>query len=367
MPHPRLYDVVILGAGLAGLTLAHSCISLGLKLAIVDTSSIGMGASGVPISLINPIAGKQAKLTWQANACLSSIEHRLEQIATLTNSSFYSPTGILRPAMDPLTFEKFKKSYQKSFTSESWIHFIDEAEMRARLPELACVGGGFWLEKGGVVDTPAYLKALLEVLQNADVDILLYQQSIQTTEALGSWTIKSPYEEVQSNALVVSSGFRSKEMEFWKWLPLHTIKGQVLHYRSHSYLPWRYGISGEGYMAHLNGYDWVIGSTYEHRYENETPDQMGRETLEKKADLHIASLRQQSTFQQHWASVRLGTPNRLPVIGEHPSQKNLYIFAGMGSKGLLYSSYLAEMLAHHLTDPSTSLPVEVSVNRFIVG
>jgi glycine/D-amino acid oxidase-like deaminating enzyme len=364
MPHPRLYDVVILGAGLAGLTLAHSCISLGLKVAVMDASSVGNGASGVPISLINPIAGKQAKLTWQATICLRSIEHRLEKIASLTASSFYTPSGILRPAMDTLTFEKFKKSYQKSFTSESWIHFLDEAEMRARLPELACEGGGYWLEKGGVVDTPAYLKALLQVAQNADVDVLLHQQSIHISQALGIWTIKSPTVGVQTKALVVTSGFRSKEMEYWKWLPVHTIKGQVLHYRSHTYIPWRYGISGEGYLAHLNGYDWVIGSTYEHRYENENPDQMGRETLEKKADLHIASLRKHSTFQQHWASVRLGTPNRLPVIGEHPTLKNLFIFAGMGSKGLLYSSYLAELLAHYLVDPTFTLPIEVSVQRF---
>lgn len=365
MPIKNLYDVVIVGSGLAGLTLADTLAAQNLKIAIIDSDELGKGASGVPLSLINPIAGKQAKLTWQASSCLTSIEHRLERISRSSGLSFYAPSGILRPAMDEVTFEKFKKSYQKSFAAEDWIHFLDEDQLRSMLPKLTCVGGGYWLEKGGVVETPTYLKALLEVVQNAGVEVFFQQRALDITAVSELWRVKSLFQEVHTKKLVMTTGFRTKEVPFWNWLPVHTIKGQVLHYRSHSFLPWTYGISGEGYLAHLNGYDWVIGSTYEHTFNDEYPDALGLETLEEKADLHFTELRKHSTLIQHWASVRLGTPNRLPVIGGHPSFKNLFVFAGMGSKGLLYSSYLAELLADNLLHPASTLPIEVSVKRFI--
>jgi glycine/D-amino acid oxidase-like deaminating enzyme len=67
-------------------------------------------------------------------------------------------------------------------------------------------------------------------------------------------------------------------------------------------------------------------------------------------------------IKDSWASVRASTPNRKPYLGAHPTISNCYVFAGLGSKGLLYSSLGARYLANHLINDE-SLPNELKVQR----
>jgi len=70
------------------------------------------------------------------------------------------------------------------------------------------------------------------------------------------------------------------------------------------------------------------------------------------------------TLIEHRRSVRPTVQQRRPYLGEHATQKGLYVFNGLGAKGSSLCSWLSPMMANHLVhgDP---LNEEVDILRFI--
>src|SRR5690606_14278071 len=63
------------------------------------------------------------------------------------------------------------------------------------------------------------------------------------------------------------------------------------------------------------------------------------------------------------AGVRPSSIDRRPIIGAHPKHKNLYVFNGLGTKGVMLAPFFASNFVHFLAQTET-LRQEVNVNRF---
>src|SRR5699024_9125874 len=114
-------------------------------------------------------------------------------------------------------------------------------------------------------------------------------------------------------------------------------------------LPFSHSISSLGYIARTgNDRTFVQGSTYEHDFEHVTPDKEGEQYLRKRLRRTLPQLEKKVTTVDQWAGVRTSTPNRKPILGRHPGHSSLHVFTGLGSKGLLYSKFLANHYADHL-------------------
>jgi glycine oxidase len=50
------------------------------------------------------------------------------------------------------------------------------------------------------------------------------------------------------------------------------------------------------------------------------------------------------------AALRPTVADRRPYLGEHPEFKNLYIFNGLGSKGVMLAPYFSKHLLEHITE-----------------
>ncbi|MGZ3929944.1 MAG: FAD-dependent oxidoreductase, partial [Bacteroidia bacterium] len=86
----------------------------------------------------------------------------------------------------------------------------------------------------------------------------------------------------------------------------------------------------------------------------------GRGELEKKLQ-HITT--EFYEVKDHRAGVRPSVIDRRPVIGAHPQHRNMYVFNGMGTKGVMLAPYFAEQLIRHIYQ-GTSLIAEVKSSRF---
>jgi len=359
-------QVLILGGGLAGLSLALSLTELGLKTVLVDQSSIGSGASGVPLALINPAAAKQANLSWNAESCVDAISRNLARVSHYTADLIYKKSGVLRPASDSKTLEAFQSSLQRHHFPSGWAKWLTAGELDSLLPNCRHAGGALWLNEAFTVDVPKYIEVLKSILINQGCLFFEHIES-QTLHQLPSskWQFTgSDSLEIESDHIVHCNGSGIIYEPDWNWLPVHQIKGQMSLYHSDESLNWDYSIAAHGYLAHLDNKNWVVGSTFEHHFDHLEPDSWGQEYLEKKVDSILPGLRDKSTLTQRWAGLRLGTPNRLPILGEHPQLKGRWVFTGLGSKGLLYSAFLAKQLAHKLKDSTHSIMDEIDVKRF---
>jgi len=360
----RQTDFCILGAGIAGLSLADALLEYNVSVIVIDKSSVASGASGTPGGLVNPATGRRATKTWRAEQCYEAISTNLEKVQSQTDKIFYQNNGLLRPALLEKMARKMKEQHEKTTWPRDWCQWKTEDEIKEIHPGITCVNGGLWLPIGLSVDVGKYLQAYADFLGDKDITILLHHPP-KDIHYEKDWVVELTEDTVHAKNLVFATGHSTGNSPFWDWLPLHLIKGQVAKFKKeNSMLSFSHSISSLGYIARTGDPGtFVQGSTYEHDFDNLIPDKAGEIYLRKRMRRTLPQLEEEAVLVDQWAGVRTSTPNRKPILGHHPIHKNLHVFTGLGSKGLMYGKLLADHYADHLFN-GTDLYPQVNITRF---
>jgi glycine/D-amino acid oxidase-like deaminating enzyme len=147
--------------------------------------------------------------------------------------------------------------------------------------------------------------------------------------------------------------------KWFHWLPLKPLKGETLKVKI-SIGKERIFSRGVFLVPTLVEEVFAVGSTYVHPPFSEETTQAGREDMESKLKGLV-----RPSFQivhQDWG-IRPTTPDRRPMLGPHPKNKNVVIFNGLGTKGVSLAPYFAHQLAEWLEGKSDLGP-EVNIYRF---
>ena len=145
-------------------------------------------------------------------------------------------------------------------------------------------------------------------------------------------------------------------------LNLHALKGQTVRVARPDALPrGLIPLSGQGYVVPEQD-TLIVGSSYEHDFADLAPsDEQTRQIL-AKASWMLPGL-QEAAVLDATAGVRVTVPGaRLPMLGPLPGRSRIWIFTGLGSKGLLMAPLLARNLPSFFEHPETILP-EVGVKQ----
>jgi glycine/D-amino acid oxidase-like deaminating enzyme len=357
-------DFCILGAGLAGLSLADALSNHDFSTTVVDKSSIAAGASGTPGGLVNPATGRRAKKTWKAEQCYEAISANLAKVQSFAEESFYANNGLLRPALMEKMARKMKEQYEQTSWPNGWCDWKIEEEIKQIHPGITCVDGGLWLPIGLSVDVGKYLHAYSKYLKSIGTTFFLNQDPVYINPD-DYQKIELSNTTVEAKHLVFATGHAMATSPYWDWIPVNLIKGQVATFKtSEDSLSFDHSISSLGYMARLgNPKTLVQGSTYEHDFEHLNPDKQGEEYLRKRLRRTLPELEEKVTTISQWAGVRTSTPNYKAILGRHPVHKNMHLFGGLGSKGLLFGKFLADHYADHLRNGQMLYP-EIDIARF---
>lgn len=356
-------DFCILGAGLAGLSMADALLEQDIETVVIEKNDIAGGASGTPGGLVNPATGRRATKAWKAEQCYEAIAQNLAKVQDQTGKTFYQNNGLLRPALLEKMAIKMKAQHEKTSWPDGWCQWKTEEEINEIHPGITCIDGGLWLPIGLSVNVSAYLQAYARVLQDKGIKLWTGKQPAINREQHG-WHISFDDTTIQADEILFAIGRATVNSGYWNWLPLHLIKGQVATFSTGDEpLSFSHSISSLGYMARNGSANtFVQGSTYEHDFEHVKPDKEGEQYLRKRMRRTLPQLEEKVTTVDQWAGVRTSTPNRKPVLGRHPGHRSMHIFTGLGSKGLLYSKFLANHYVDHLTDGTGLLP-DVDIAR----
>ncbi len=359
---PEIFDYCILGAGLAGISLANELLIENASVCLIDPNGIAGGASGTPLGLINPATGRYATKSWQAEKCYSAITHNLQKVQESSPVLFFKESGVLRPALESKIAERMKENVLTQNWPEHWIQWMDQQELKSFHPEINCEGGGVWLPIGLSVDVGTYLKEFEKYLVELGLKNF-FNLSYSFVNRDNFWEIEfKNHQHVKANNLIFCTGSYSLEFKHWGKLPLYPVKGQLAVLESNSPLSFSHSVSALGYITSLDNKRFVIGSTYEHSFDYEGIDQQGLEYLLGRFNKVLPELFENSKVIHQWAGIRASTPNRMPILGKHPGLANCFIFAGLGSKGLLYSGYISKLMKDYLIN-SSELPPELDIKR----
>lgn len=355
------FDFCILGAGIAGFSIAGKLIERGASVCLIDTGDIASGASGTPLAMANPATGRYGNKVWNAEKCLNSITNDLELIQASSSDKFFKKTGILRPAQDEKMASRMKENSTDGWP-EGWCTWLDKNEIHEINPELNCVQGGMWLPKGLTVNVVKYLKNKARYLQQKGLVLYTY-----ATYSIGldssPFTISLDKGKISTEHIIYATGDKTSISEPWKYLPIHPVKGQIAIFESSKAEEFDYSISALGYIASISKNRFVAGSTYEHNFDHSNPDEEGLEYLIKRLGKVYPALFKGAVLLDQWAGVRASTPNKKPILGSHSQINKLYVFSGLGSKGMMYGNYMSSLLLDHILY-GTKLPQEISVTRF---
>jgi tRNA 5-methylaminomethyl-2-thiouridine biosynthesis bifunctional protein len=348
-------SVAVIGAGIAGASLAHALRQAGFHPSVYEASGVASGASGNPAGLVMPRldAGDTPAGAFHALAYL----HTLRLLKELGGGVF-NPCGVFHHAGD----DKERARQEKLL-------------LQGALPDgyMALQPEGLFFPQAGVVDPPAFVKALL-----ADTP-LIEEKALRLRPAGGGWRVETEKSGTEFDAAVIANGLDALRLEPARTLPLAGSAGQIDWFpdaappdRAHAFGP---------YAAPCPKGGAVIGATY-------APVNVGAEprfTKEATASNIAAVARTMPGLAASFdpdrarprASIRCTTPDRLPVCGPVPDwgfyggayddlrtgrrrdypeaemRPGLFILTGLGSRGLVTAPYAASLLAAELLGAPT--------------
>jgi glycine oxidase len=119
-------------------------------------------------------------------------------------------------------------------------------------------------------------------------------------------------------------------------------------------------INRNAFLMPLSGNTYRAGATYDWEDLNDTVTAEGLNELKNKIG-RITSDGYKVIKQE--AGVRPSVLDRRPVMGKHPKHKNVHLFNGMGTKGVMLAPYFADQMLEFITT-GKSPEAEVNLSRF---
>lgn len=355
------YDAIVLGGGISALTVALQLQMKGYTVVVIDKPA-GSGAAGLPAGLANPAYGREAKKSWESELCIESLNRLSEILCVDPTHSAVMKKGILRPAADSEQAGAFKNSIRKNDWQEGWTQWLEPGEAAERFPLVQAKSGALWIPVGMTIDLPGLLTELR--IKLTTMGSMLYSTTtIDVHEGNDTHTVVTDGLEFRSPKIIFAPGPGIGDYTQWSSLKFNRVKGQVTAATFSGFPDPGCSVASSGYAAFTGNNRVIVGSTYEHTWQNNGPsDETGRELIARFMNM-CPQIAGSLTHAENWAGIRLTTPDRKPCVGTHWKIRGFYCIAGMGSRGLLMAPLAAELLADHIHS-NKNIPDQIDVTRF---
>jgi len=342
-----MLDVIIVGAGIAGISLAEALRAKGLRYHLIADDS--QRSTWVAGGLFNPIILKRYSLAWQAphqsfffRPFYETLEQRL-QVRLLYDCP------VLRLMAHPDEPELWNRKVQDSPCSS----FMSSSLEFHNIPGVHAPYGYGKVLNSGFVDTQTLMHAYWqEAKNNFNLTYGCFQYDLLTPDPEG-WS----YKGMKARHIVFCEGYGMKNNPFFHYLPLQGSKGEVLLLKSATHLS--HVVSGPVFMMPNHGM-LRVGSTYQHHFHDANPTKEARQQLEGQLQKFFTL---PYTVEEHWAAIRPTVSDRRPLLGQHPVHKGLWVYNGLGTRGILLAPALAQHLVAHMY-ANQPLEPDLAIARF---
>lgn len=345
---PKLWDVIIVGQGLAGTTLAWHLIEAGQRVLVVDAEE-PVTSSKIAAGLITPITGRRIALSWRADELLPVARDFYARIEKRTGQKFFHA----RTAVRLFQSDEERNSWsQRGQLPAFQPYLVNPAPNPLLDPSLADTGGGGFAMHSAQLDVAAYLDASRPHFSFAPMT-LDWRRDV----TLGPEIIS--LQGQQTRWLISCEGFAATRNPYFSWVPFKAAKGDVVTVRFHSPVPPQCLHRGIWVAPSRDPDVFKVGSTYNWETLDQVPDDAARAQIEHKLQefCHVPY-----TVTSHQAAVRPIIDESKALIGYHPQHERLGYFNGLGSKGSLHAPWFAHRLTEFLIH-ATPLPEESNVRK----
>ena len=340
---PSQKTIAVLGAGIAGLSTAWAFAQRGHHVHVFDGNGALSGGSGNPLALLNP---KLCPISQShEHLMLVSWQYALRHYAQFQ-------------AFRSLQVSQFdlKNNGELTKLPDQYPKGLLVAEANA---DFTATLQGICLTQAGAV-SPHQLRD--EIL--AHPQIAFYQQHV--TQLSDTCPIQLFDQEqavlLEADHVIVCCALNSAAF-FENYPVLKPIRGQVSWVdNSAQPLSTEHAYSYGGYCMQLNAQQLILGASFHPNREDvevlEADHQHNLELLQQLSPDYAATLPNITNWQGR-ASLRAQSQDYFPLLGQANAEREVYSFAGLGSKGFLFAPLCSEILAAEILGEACPVPISL--------
>ena len=359
-------EVVIVGGGAAGCSVAYYLALVGVKSTIIEREGIGSQASGFSAGGLNPLQGTGIPGPLSAVAMESYLLHQ-DLFPTLKEATGvdyqWRITTLIKVAFGDEDLPELQETYDTfSATDGFQADMLDPEQLLDLEPRISPdVVKGVAARGNASLDSFKYTLALAQAAEKLGASVRpgtvqgLERSNGRVTGVLLDGSV------LHCDQLVMATGPWSRIAEPWMgtYIPVDPLKGEILRVELPGG-PLGYDMSGGGGSLYPkpDGLVWC-GTTEDWRGYDMSTTESARQRIEKGAARLIPEMAK-ARLVLHTACLRPVTPDWLPIIGRAPGLDNAYLATGAGKKGILLSPAIGKAVADLITEDAT----EVSVEQF---
>jgi len=343
-------DHIIVGQGLAGSCLALQMLKRGKKILVFDEPKKN-NASTVAAGLYNPITGKRMTKSWCANLIFPYLSQFYKDAEESLNQKFFYPMPIYRPFVSIEEQNEWMALSETAGIKE----FIERIFTTNEFDYANDPFGGVLTRQSGYVDVNLFMGSVRNLLERSNSYL---EKKFEATELnFSSGHVK--YESIETSSVVFCDGLGANKNPYFHWLPIRPLKGETLSILIEE-KPEVIFNRGVYLVPNKSDNSYTVGATYQPNDMVEEISEKAKKELEDKLGGLIRP--SYKIHHQNWG-IRPTTPDRKPLLGAHPEQKNVLIFNGLGTKGVSLSPYFSHVLCDWM-EGKTEIGNEVNIERF---
>jgi glycine oxidase len=353
-----LTDVVIVGGGVIGCSIAYYLSLGGAKVTLLERGHLASGASGVAAGMLAPQVEAPFADAFFEVALRGRDEHEPLAQALLEDTGLdveYRRTGILRVARteaERVDLQRMWRWQSARGLSAEWVESDQLGECEPLLRGVAgrLLAGGLWLADEGQVRGPRLVQALAHAAMRRGATFVegatVTELTTSGDRVDGVQTVLGRY---AADTVVLAAGVWSPDLAggVGLKLPVAPVKGQILSLRGLGKAPRQVLWSGECYLVPRPDGEIVLGATEEEGNYDVRPTLAGFNRLTEAA-LEVVPAAGGFSVEGFWAGLRPAAPDRFPIVGWAPSVDRLFVATAHYRNGILLGPLTGRRVADHI-------------------
>lgn len=357
------YDVVVVGAGVIGCSIAYQLARENVKVAVVDKGEVGREASWASAGILshgNPSSkNSYARLATSSRAMFADLAAELREATGIDPE--YRDSGGLH-----LIFDQEEASAARDYVDQSVsfgipAEFIAGGDIQGLEPALSeqalCA---IRFAEDGSIRNPRYVRALAAAAMRSGARYLAHEQ-VTGFDRRGAKILSIHISSGQMDAenFVLACGAWTNQLGpvLDRNLPVFPSKGQIVLLESQQPRIEHVIHAGDHYLVPRSDGKVIVGATVESAGYDKRPTAAGIGLLLDWA-LQVAPGLKNATFVDCWAGLRPAPKGGNPFLGRVPGFENLYIASGHNRNGILLSAATGKLIKELILSGDTSLPLD---------
>ncbi len=361
-PRSPEQKVMVIGGGLAGIAASYSLARRGVSVQLFERETeFALHASGNAAGIYMAYVAKQSTPTSRLNFFgFDFLRRQLHVLKSQGQTIAGSECGVQHLTTNERLLGLHAQLQQHPLDSGvaqaiSAKDASDSLGLEVELPSI-------YYPEGGWLNPRDYSHALLATQTSERLKHHLGTMVDSLEFNQGQWQALSATGELLAEAqtVVVACAHEASRFQQLQELPLGKIRGQTMKLPvSPQSKKIKQVLCYDGYIVpEYEGFHF-LGSTYDRKNDSTEIFQDQEDQLLLRLSSRVPSLSPKTLSKGPGrAAFRSTTPDRLPLLGEHPKHPGLFLNLCHGSRGIITSGICAELLAAEILELPAGLDVQ---------